>query len=283
MENRKLLKIHEQKWPEGTKPLVTVRCITYNHAKYIEDAINSFLTQNTNFPVEICVYDDASNDGTSEILKEYQSKYPSIIKLSIAKENTFNNPSRGKIMMEFDKSFQGDYVAMCEGDDYWISDTKLQSQVNLMLQYPMLKLVGGRALIKSNDRETSVEPSEGIDLKLLDSHNFFKGIWLHTCTRLICREFLINFKESVDPDFHYDFGFVLFIMRAVMMNKAKISSVNDVVSVYRIHENGLWSSMPPDERKRENLAILYYFRKKSKLSPEFLQYVDAQISFIESN
>jgi hypothetical protein len=75
---QKPVRIIEQVWAEGTVPLVSIWCITYNHANFIRDAIQGFLMQKTTFPVEIFIHDDASTDGTAEIIQEYSNKYSDI-------------------------------------------------------------------------------------------------------------------------------------------------------------------------------------------------------------
>ena len=85
--------IIEQKWFNKEEPLVSIQCITYNHENYIRDAIEGFLMQKTNFPVEILIHDDASTDTTAEIIKEYESKYPQLIKPIYQVENQYSkNP-----------------------------------------------------------------------------------------------------------------------------------------------------------------------------------------------
>lgn len=112
-------------------PLVSVCCITYNHEKYIADAIESFIMQKTDFPIEIIIHDDASTDNTAGIIREYEKKYPSIIKPIYQTENQF---SKGKkIMLGFVlPQTKGKYIATCEGDDFWTDPLKLQKQVDFL-------------------------------------------------------------------------------------------------------------------------------------------------------
>jgi glycosyltransferase involved in cell wall biosynthesis len=115
---------------DTNKPVVSICCTTYNHKNYIEDAMKSFLMQETDFPFEILIRDDASCDGTTNIIKNYVEKYPNIIKMILEKENTF---SKGiKPMPELYKIAQGDYIAICEGDDYWTDSKKLQLQKDFL-------------------------------------------------------------------------------------------------------------------------------------------------------
>jgi len=113
------------------EPLVSVCCITYNHEKYITEAIESFLMQETDFPFEIIIHDDASTDKTANIIKEYELKYPDIIKPIYQTENQYSKGKRITFEYVFPK-VTGKYIAFCEGDDYWIDKNKLQKQVDFM-------------------------------------------------------------------------------------------------------------------------------------------------------
>jgi phosphoglycolate phosphatase-like HAD superfamily hydrolase len=111
-------------------PLVSVLCITYNHERYIEGAIRSFLVQKTTFPIEILIHDDASTDGTAAVIRNWQARYPSIIRSVLQTENQF---SRGACpIAALLPLTRGKYVATCEGDDYWLDASKLQRQVSFL-------------------------------------------------------------------------------------------------------------------------------------------------------
>lgn len=115
--------------------MVTIRCLTYNHAPYIRQCLEGFVMQKTNFRFEAIVHDDASTDGTAAIIKEYADKYPDIIKPIFEIENQYSkhNGAIGRIMRE---NTHGKYVALCEGDDYWIDPLKLQKQVDFLESHP---------------------------------------------------------------------------------------------------------------------------------------------------
>lgn len=116
------------------KYLVAIRCITYNHEKYLADALEGFVMQKTNFPFVAIVHDDASTDGTAAILRQYAEKYPDIIHPIYETENQYSkrDGSLGRIMNEAIAATGAKYVAMCEGDDYWTDPYKLQKQVDFM-------------------------------------------------------------------------------------------------------------------------------------------------------
>jgi len=106
-------------------PIVSICCITYNHEKYIRDAIEGFLMQKTLFPIEILIHGDASTDKTADIIKEYEVKYPDIIKPIYQTENQFSKGVSISATYQFPRA-RGKYIAICEGDDYWTDPHKLQ-------------------------------------------------------------------------------------------------------------------------------------------------------------
>ena len=116
-------------------PLVSISCITYNHAKFIRQCLDGFLMQNTDFSFEILIHDDASTDGTEEIIREYHAKYPQIIKPLYEDENQWVKGRRGSAEFNFPRAI-GKYIALCEGDDYWTDALKLQKQVEYLEQHP---------------------------------------------------------------------------------------------------------------------------------------------------
>ena len=120
-----------------TTPLVSICCLTYNHAPFVRQCLDGFLMQKTTFPIEILIHDDCSTDGTDAIIKEYTEKYPDIIKPLFETENKYSNGYRGKMDITFNYSrAQGKYIASCEGDDYWTDPLKLQKQVDFMEANP---------------------------------------------------------------------------------------------------------------------------------------------------
>lgn len=120
----------------SSKPLmVSIQCFVYNQESYIRQCLDGIVSQITNFRFEAIVHDDASTDNTSSIIKEYEMKYPSIIKAIYEKENQYSKHD-GSLVKIVDNYTKGKYVATCEGDDYWIDPHKLQMQVDFMEEHP---------------------------------------------------------------------------------------------------------------------------------------------------
>lgn len=115
--------------------LVSIRCTTYNHAPYIRQCLDGFVMQETNFPFEAIVHDDASTDGTDKIILEYAEKYPNIIIPVLEEENQYSK-GNGSVTRIVESYMRGKYIAFCEGDDYWTDPYKLQKQVDFLEAHP---------------------------------------------------------------------------------------------------------------------------------------------------
>lgn len=133
--------------------LVSIICNTYNHEKFVRGALESFVAQKTNFAFEILVHDDASTDGTADIIREYEAKYPDVIKPICQTENQYSQ--QRQITTEFQlPRVRGKYVAFCEGDDFWTDDRKLQKQVDAMEAHPELDICATHAQTMTNGELT---------------------------------------------------------------------------------------------------------------------------------
>lgn len=126
-------------WPaDADTPRVSILCHAFNHAPYIRDALNGILMQETRFPFEIILHDDASTDGTADIVRDYQARYPTIIRAVLQRENQYSrgvDPALTTIPLT-----RGSWVAVCEGDDYWIDPKKLARQIEALERHPECKL-----------------------------------------------------------------------------------------------------------------------------------------------
>lgn len=135
--------------------MVSVYCRTYNQVSYIRDALEGILMQETDFPYEVVVFDDASTDGTSDIVREYADKYPEKVQAKVMEKNTWHTPERNKISSEFMKKYlKGKYIAYCEGDDFWIDRHKLQIQVEYMESHPKCVMYIHNAILFDCDNYT---------------------------------------------------------------------------------------------------------------------------------
>lgn len=121
---------------------VSIICTTYNHKPYIKNTLNNFLNQKTNFDFEIIIHDDNSTDGTKEIIEEFAKKHPRQIRAILENENLYSQ-SIDFMELYVIPLINGKYVAECEGDDYWPSLNKIQSQYDFLENNKEYVAVGG--------------------------------------------------------------------------------------------------------------------------------------------
>ena len=132
---------------------VSIICNTYNHEKYIKDALEGFIMQKTSFPFEVLIHDDASTDNTANIIREYEKKYPDIVKPIYETENQFSKGKGIVSKIQYGR-VQGKYIAICEGDDYWIDPYKLQKQYDALEAHPEINICATAAYaIKANTKK----------------------------------------------------------------------------------------------------------------------------------
>ena len=216
---------------------VIVQCFTYNHEKYIKDALNGFVMQKTNFKFCVLVVDDFSTDKTTEIIKSYEEKYPEIIKGIYLESNYYSQKkSKRPILLPWFEKCK--YVAVCEGDDYWIDPLKLQKQVDVMESDKDRMFCGSNAIILHMGKKQRVQLFN--DIK--DSHELTPkeiiGNWLlPTPSLMFKREVIVNRPNWCDKVYSGDLTLVLLGMYS---GKGFISS--DISCVYRRDESNYSSS-----------------------------------------
>ena len=217
-------------------PLVSVCCITYNHAPYIRECLDGFILQQTNFPIEVLIYDDASTDGAQNIIREYEAKYPDIIKPIYQTENQY---SKGcKVNREFNFSrAQGKYIALCEGDDYWTDPLKLQKQVDFLEANPEYSMCFHNATVKSEDGDKPNQPFSNIEDRDYSGVEIFEK-WTVPTASVVFRKDVVksNLYKIGSSDAKFCFGdIVLFLSCAA---SGKLRALKDCMSVYRRHKGG---------------------------------------------
>ncbi len=123
-------------------PIVSIQCLVYNHEPFLRQCLDGFVMQQTTFPFEAIVHDDASTDGSAAIIREYAEKYPDIIKPIYETENQYHKHD-GSLARVINAAIhpQSKYIAYCEGDDYWTDPNKLQMQVDIMENNPEIGIV----------------------------------------------------------------------------------------------------------------------------------------------
>lgn len=227
-------------------PVVSVEMITYNHEPYIRQAIEGVMMQQTDFEFELIIGEDCSQDKTREICFEYQKKYPDKIRVLWWHENVFNLGGNGRRVFA---RCRGEFIAFCEGDDYWTDPLKLQKQVNLIRQTNAVMCVANSEWHCPNGTiELSTYATDRILLSLDDMLKHY----FHTTTYLLRRE---TYQQCLKqyPEFIYWYDCVITHCMATM---GPICYLTDVVSVYNWTGAGMSGS--PNSAKQILLLLGQY-------------------------
>lgn len=235
------------------QPLVSVWCATYNHAPYIKDALEGFLLQKTTFPFEVIIHDDASTDGTTEILRAYEKMYPQLIKVIYRKENTYRSPDRVKKIIALKKQYlRGKYVAVCEGDDYWTSPNKLQKQVEYMESHDdcMMTVHNAKILDFSKDEMRVMNPFLNTGVISAEQIIIQRNGIIPTASYLVRKE--AYYLEGI----FLGLGIGDWPMQLNAITRGYIYYFEDVMSVYRYMHAGSWSERTLSVGKANELHCL---------------------------
>lgn len=215
---------------------VSISCITYNHEKYISDAIESFLMQKTSFNFEILIYDDASTDGTADIIREYERKYPSVIKPIYQIENQY---SKGKRVARFNfERAKGKYIADCEGDDYWTDPEKLQKQFDFMESHQDYSMCVHNAYIVNKDKEIKMchNPTKR-SRKFSTKEIIYGGGGLFVTSSMFARAEYKNLPAFYDNAPVGDYPYMIWLSL-----QGNIYYMNECMSAYRVGLEGSWTN-----------------------------------------
>ena len=235
-----------QEWNDGPKkPLVSICCVTYNHEPFIEDALEGFLIQETNFQFEILIHDDASTDKTADIIREYEKKYPNLIKPIFQKENQYSKGGKpGRINRERAK---GKYIAHCEGDDYWTDPLKLQKQVSFLEANPDYSMCFHSVKIwKASDKKLVIDDITRDVPDTTDIYELAKGNYIQTPSVVYRFGLIKEFPPQMNKTPVQDY-----FLHMLNAQYGKIKKLNEVMAVYRVHSGGIWST----KDKRDTILI----------------------------
>lgn len=214
-------------------PLVSISCITYNHACFLRECFEGFLLQKTSFPIEILVHDDGSTDGSKDIIEEYCAKYPNLFFPVFQTENLYSKGVRG-IMARFNfPRARGKYMALCEGDDYWTDPYKLQKQVDLLETNPHLSGTYTDTLVL---RENQLSPWREY-LKPITTIKDVISLWapFHTSSFLYRSScFTLN-----DPHLFSGISSGDMLLFTLIAATGDLAKVDCQPTVYRKHEGGI--------------------------------------------
>jgi glycosyltransferase involved in cell wall biosynthesis len=227
-----------KEWPDGP-PAVSVVCPTYNHASFIERAIHGFLCQETSFRLEVLIRDDASTDGTGEVVQNYASRYPSLIRPVLETQNRFPEVRPASVLRPL---VRGRYIAYCEGDDYWIDPLKLQKQFDALEHNPGAVVSYHQTLVVENGIIRSLGQLPEEQCRDYSGAELTRGAWILSSSRLYR-----NVDFPVNPRSHPLTNGDRYLSAQLGLFGGALFEP-DVTSVYRLHEGGIWSTLDATEK-----------------------------------
>lgn len=216
--------------------IVSINCLVYNHDKYLRECFEGFVMQRTNFAFEVLVHDDASTDSSAEIIREYTAKYPNIFKPIYQKENQYSKRVGINRKYQYPRA-RGKYIALCEGDDYWIDPNKLQKQVDFLEAHPDYSMCFHDVYRRVKDKiTTSYEHYNSDTASSLNDIILNGGLFCPTTSIVYRRDLIAEY-----PQFAYNCHVGDYPLQIYLALCGKVYYFKDVMGVYRIGSIGSWT------------------------------------------
>ncbi len=264
------------------KLLVSVCIITYNHEHFIRQCLESVINQNINFDYEIVIGEDKSKDNTLSICEEYSQRYPELIKIIKRDKNL---GITGNWIDTF-KNSSGKYVAICEGDDYWIDPLKLQKQVDFLesnSEYSM-SCHNAEIIYENSDKKPIIFSKKSFSCDISMQTIVEKWV-IPTASMVFRREHVVNLPEWFNEIYSGDFSLAL-----LLRHSGKIWFFHDLMSVYRVDYTG--SSATATYGKRgifvfnQHISLLKYFNtyttfKYAIIIEKRISHIKEELRFLE--
>lgn len=237
-----------------TRPLVTILLTTYNHERFVEQALKSVIDQATSFPFEVAVIEDCSTDGTRDVVRAYAAEHSDLVRLALTPANENSN----RMFAEQWAACGSEYVAILDGDDYWTSPHKLQRQVALLSSRPECSFCFHDALMVSED-SADHEPRRFVGEDA--TSDLAEVLWTRCVvpgsSPLLRRGLLPRLPawwvDGTDAGDSPHGDWALFLLFAQL---GAVAYIDEVLGVYRIHGGGLWSSRRPEEQRQDIIDVL---------------------------
>lgn len=267
----KPVRIIEQAWPEGTVPVVSVFNWVYNHEKFVRESIESILMQETTFPVEIIIHDDASNDGTADIIREYEEQYPRLFRNVLHSENQH---SQGRSLLKaLFYNPKGDFIALTHGDDYWTDPNKLQIQADYLSHrsgcagcFHRTRVVDGQGSVIREDFFVADQESYDFRACLTTLSKQYA-----TCSMMIRADAVRN------PSSWLRRRPVDMMLELQVARYGVIAYINKNMADYRLHDAGVWTRLSIRDQALEIIHRYQVLMEDDELQSEYREEILTRI------
>jgi glycosyltransferase involved in cell wall biosynthesis len=239
--------------PTATGPLrVSVAMITYNHERFVTQAIESVLMQRTEFLFELLIGEDASHDGTRAIVERYARTHPDRIRVITSERNVGMNRNLARTI----EACRGDYIALLDGDDYWTSSDKLRLQVEFLDRKPSFAICFHNVHVVEEPGEAGARPFNGPDQKPVASlEDLFRSNFMATSSVMFRRGLFGTF-----PEWFFELEFGDWPLHVLNAQHGAIGYLRPVMSAYRLHSGGAWSGRPATRMLQARLKLFEHLR-----------------------
>ncbi|MBA6358117.1 MULTISPECIES: glycosyltransferase [unclassified Colwellia] len=253
-------------WKYIDKVYISVVCMTYNQEQYIKTAINSFLQQECDYKFEIIIHDDASTDTTTEIIKEYAENYPSIIRVIQQVDNKYSQKPTLPTLIALNNT-KAEYIALCEGDDYWISTNKLQCQYLAMQEHKSLCISfhSSQNIYPNGSFQVGVSLGDLNKICLLSTVIRGGGAYMPTASLMFKKELLESFNQVLANAPVGDF--YMQVLGSAANGALYISGLE---SAYRKGNEGSWSESMSHSTEKKILKLLGQHKSSIKELADFI-------------
>jgi glycosyltransferase involved in cell wall biosynthesis len=238
---------------------VSVILLTYNHERFLTQAIESVLAQRTRTPFELLISEDCSTDRSREIIDEFAARHPDRIPVFLSEHNLKSNESTLRAL----RAARGRYLAFVDGDDYWTSNDKLQRQVDFLDMHGQCAMCFHNAIVVRDDGSTLKREVTATNLPTItELPNLLRGNYIAGCSAMIRRDVLQDIPAWYE---HVNFGdWPLYVFAA---QRGSIGFLPEAMGAYRVHEGGAWSFATRD-RQIQGL-IQFYESISGHLGPSY--------------
>jgi glycosyltransferase involved in cell wall biosynthesis len=227
---------------------LSVAMITYNHERFIAQALESALAQNVNFDYEIVVGDDCSTDGTAAIVLDFQRRYPGRVRGLFRNRNLGANRNFAGTL----GACRGEYIAILEGDDYWSMTDKLQKQADFLDAHPDRAICCSRARFLDETGRAGYEVHPTRPNGPYTNEDLLRGNFIITCSTVFRREFV----PRRFPGWFYKMKLGDWPLFAMIAQHGSIEVMDEITAVYRVHAGGAWTSLSKPARLHETARMM---------------------------